>query len=112
VEAGGIANESDQGCGSQKADAGDGSQACGGGQAAGEGIELALDIADSLLELTDLAGGREKTGVKRIGYGAGGIREGGCEAGDDVAGALRDRNSHLSQQAPDASPRSVLSRRT
>ena len=42
---------------------------------------------DSLLELTDLAGGREKTRVKRLGYGAGGIREGGGEAGDDVAGA-------------------------
>ena len=62
---------------------------------------MALDVADSLLELTDLAGGREKTGVKGIGYRGGGIREGGCEAWDDVAGALRDRDSHFSQQATD-----------
>jgi hypothetical protein len=59
TEAGGIADEGDQGSRGQQADARDGPQIPDRRETAGHRLELTLDGADSLFELPDFPGGRK-----------------------------------------------------
>jgi YD repeat-containing protein len=90
TEAGGIADEGNHGGRGRQADARDGTQILDRRETAGHRLELTLDGADSLFEVTDLGGGRQECRVQMIRDRTRRFRECNGQVGQDVTGALRD----------------------
>ena len=99
AEAVDIADEGEQRGGGEQTDAGDGTEAGHDGEVRGEGGELAFEGAGVGFELLDLGAGVGEGGMQGGGQGGIGPRQELADLRQDEAGAQRDHDAELAQEA-------------